>query len=78
MAGRSQKGESVPDRQPLPRVGRDQRARRVRALARLEALGAGLDLGKIGAGPRRRMTPAERERIAYADIAVDVEEGKRC
>ncbi|KKN20448.1 hypothetical protein LCGC14_0935290 [marine sediment metagenome] len=61
-----------------PRVGRDQRSRRVRALARLAAMGATVDLGRIGAGTRRRnrLTAAERERIAYADIELDVARGK--
>ena len=70
----------VPDRSDPGRsgVGRDQRSRRVRALALLAAIEAGLSLGFLGGGPRRRLSPAERERIALADIELDVGlEGKR-
>ena len=69
----------------LPRVGRDQRSRRVRALARLAAMGAPVDLGRIGAGTRRRnrltappLSQVVQERLAYADMELDVrKEGER-
>ena len=54
-----------------PRVGRDQRSRRVRALARLAAIGAPVDLGRIGAGPRRR----NRQDCGEAMLLDDVEKG---
>ncbi len=58
-----------------PRVGRDQRSRRVRALA----WAARFPVNMRFVGGRRMAPPLSRvvqERIAYADIELDVARGK--